>query len=488
MSKKAYASLGAFLLVLCAVVIIAMGRTYTVAFTVPAPVGSIEDYQVSIEQEGEVVRLVDSKLENDTLLLTIESCNQGKAYVDVAVAGDYIATDVLYVHQAGVITRNSYFGDCTGSFIVPIAVSVFLAVVLFGLVRRLRADVKRSLYQYRNVTTVGLIAFVANFLIMQTSCLISYAGPIETMRDILGSASLFTAVMFPIALVVFFLVAVSNIVLMRNEGVNWRNALGFLLGVLLCVGTLFPGFLSDMLQQSTLVDVHNEQGVALYVELGVENTIFVIVAYLECILIGTIFVSVKAAKRVPPFDRDYILILGCQIRKDGTLTKLLQGRADRALEFARMQKEATGKEIMFVPSGGQGPDEVMSEAKAISNYLVGQGIDEGRILVEGASANTFENFQNSVGLIQEIFGAQNPLIAFSTTNYHVFRSGLIAYDNGIAAEGIGSPTKSYFWVNAFIREFIATLYSQRNTHVKVLAIAVAAVLLMVLILYYANVM
>ena len=30
---------------------------------------------------------------------------------------------------------------------------------------------------------------------------------------------------------------------------------------------------------------------------------------------------------------------------------------------------------------------------------------------------------------------------------------------GIDAEGIGAKTKLYFWVNAFIREYIATLFT-----------------------------
>ncbi len=38
------------------------------------------------------------------------------------------------------------------------------------------------------------------------------------------------------------------------------------------------------------------------------------------------------------------------------------------------------------------------------------------------------------------------------------------------AQGTGSRTKAYFWINAFIREFIATLYAQRKKHIKVIAL------------------
>ena len=154
------------------------------------------------------------------------------------------------------------------------------------------------------------------------------------------------------------------------------------------------------------------------------------------------------------------------ITKDGGLTKLLQSRTDRAIEFAQMQKEATGKELTFVPSGGKGDDEIIAEAEAIRNYLVSKGIPEEQILVENRSQNTRENLRFSYALIQE--RTENAKIAFSTTNYHVFRAGCLAQDAGIPMEGIGARTKTYFWINAFIREFIATLHNEKRFHIRML--------------------
>ena len=42
-------------------------------------------------------------------------------------------------------------------------------------------------------------------------------------------------------------------------------------------------------------------------------------------------------------------------------------------------------------------------------------------------------------------------------------------------EGVGGKTKSYFMINAFIRELIATLYYERKLHIK----AVVTMLVMV---------
>lgn len=117
-----------------------------------------------------------------------------------------------------------------------------------------------------------------------------------------------------------------------------------------------------------------------------------------------------------------------------------------------MQQQQTGKKVVFVPSGGQGRNETMAEAEAMKRYLLSKGIPEERILPEDRSTSTSENMRFSRALIEQ--RDPNARIAFSTTNYHVFRSGIIAGQAHFHPEGMGSRTKWYFWPNAFIREFI----------------------------------
>ena len=140
-----------------------------------------------------------------------------------------------------------------------------------------------------------------------------------------------------------------------------------------------------------------------------------------------------------------------------------------------------------MPSGGKGNNEVISEAEAISNYLKSKGIPESSIILEDKSTSTYENFRNSVNIIKETSGKTAPKIAFATTNYHVFRAGLLAARLRIKAEGIGSKTKSYFWINAFIREFIATVYYKLRTHMLVLAVLMMINVAVTLMTYISNV-
>ena len=108
-----------------------------------------------------------------------------------------------------------------------------------------------------------------------------------------------------------------------------------------------------------------------------------------------------------------------------------------------------------MPSGGKGADEPVSEAEAMRRYLLEQGIPEERILVEDRSRDTFENMKFS----KEIIWAVDPRgkVAFSTTNYLVFRGGLYARRVKMRAVGMGAKTKWYFWPNAAVREFVGLL-------------------------------
>ena len=120
----------------------------------------------------------------------------------------------------------------------------------------------------------------------------------------------------------------------------------------------------------------------------------------------------------------------------------------------------------------------------MKNYMLDQGIEEKNIIVEDKSKNTYENIKNSIGIIKEKM--KDAKIAFSTTNYHVFRAGNIATEQNNIIQGIGAKTKSYFWVNAFIREFIATLVKEKKKHFAVLFSIIVIAIIMIAITYLNN--
>ena len=91
-------------------------------------------------------------------------------------------------------------------------------------------------------------------------------------------------------------------------------------------------------------------------------------------------------------------------------------------------------------------------------YMIGTGFPEESIILEDQSANTYQNMAFSKKIIEERHGGMSDVnVAFSTTNYHVFRSGVWAGLAGLKAEGMGSRTRWWFWPNAFVRECIGLL-------------------------------
>ena len=457
--------------------ILLMGKTLTFSFKISSNNNKL------ILDDNDTVEVIDERKENNKYIITIKAKKPGKGSLYLSHGeGEYAESKMFYVHKTGVITDNNIFGYSSGSEIIPISLSIILIYILWILIKKYKKSVKENLYQYKNIAYLGIIIFLSNFTINNLLSLVHYQGIYDTVSETIKSISFLSFFMFPIALVTFILVTISNLVLIKNEGKSLRNILGLLFGIFLCLLTLFPNYLYNFLSQSQVVNIHNLNSIGPYLYDFVESIIYLIVAYLECVLIGTIVIATKSTKKKIDYNKDYMIILGCKIGKDGSLPPLLKGRVDRALKFRNEQFEKTGKELIFIPSGGKGKDEIISESEAMKKYLIKNGIKDKNIIMEDKSKNTYDNIKFSNKLIKK----KNANIAFSTTNYHVLRAGLIANEQGLYLEGIGSKTKAYYWINAFIREFIGTLYSERKKHILVFILILIVLAVMISTNYLAN--
>lgn len=83
---------------------------------------------------------------------------------------------------------------------------------------------------------------------------------------------------------------------------------------------------------------------------------------------------------------DYVVVLGAGLRGN-TISASLLYRLETALDFHEMYPD-----VKIVVSGGQGEGESMSEALAMRNFLVDNGVDQNLIIMENKSTNTYENF------------------------------------------------------------------------------------------------
>lgn len=160
---------------------------------------------------------------------------------------------------------------------------------------------------------------------------------------------------------------------------------------------------------------------------------------------GCIFSSFHA-KGLP--GADYVIVLGAQMKKNGP-SRALQYRLDAAIAYADENPDA-----VIIVSGGQGPDEHISEAQGMYDYLIEQGISPERIIKEDKSKNTVQNLVFSAEYLEE--DKENVVIV--SNNFHVFRAVKIAkkagYENvsGLAARG-----EPFLQFNNMMREFFGVM-------------------------------
>ncbi len=453
-----------------AVFLAAFGRRYSVCVNFTAS-DKYESAEVLFgdkykESKSELVELTGIKVYDDHIKAHFKSTARGTEPVIVRAilnggARKQAALDSIRVSFGGIILNNMY-----RDFYIVFSVIALLLLVyyVFLFVHTLKTD----RYSYNSIFFLAVSLFLALLLcVWVSSAVYSFARFHAAYSDIIFTVNqnLLAAVIlasFPFTVIFTVSVTVSNLRLIMKEGARPANALGIAASFIMGLGILAIIALFYINRNYDFAAVPIIQAVvsALYV-------------FFEVMLVATIFCGIYVARYEPGYDKDYIIILGCRIRKDGTLFPLVRGRADRAIAFYKKQLEKAGKEAYFIPSGGKGSDEIMPEAEAIKNYLVEQGIPESRIIPETRSATTKENMKFSKAIIDE--REKDAKLVFSTTNYHVFRSGIIASEAGIKAEGIGSRTKWYFWPNAFLRETAGLFFSKpKKQLLLLLLLSVAA--------------
>ena len=152
---------------------------------------------------------------------------------------------------------------------------------------------------------------------------------------------------------------------------------------------------------------------------------------------------------VPPAeDYDAIIVLGAQVKPDGTPSVQLQWRLDTALETWRKRP------VVIVTCGAQGGDEPAPEGDVMRAYLIDAGVPAEEVLAETTSFNTRQNIRHAAALLAD-YRAEKVLIV--TSDYHLPRAMALARDEGLAATGIGSPTRQglYFWLKNHGREALS---------------------------------
>lgn len=320
------------------------------------------------------------------------------------------------------------------------------ALVIVVLVWSLRRDPRWTGNAF--LLTVALLAVLGAipFLSAQTH------SPLGTLLFMAVGLVVVLSPLLVLALVVFLLL--NGVQMMRKEGRSLGNLLSLLAGlgivavlVLLVANVLTIDYTYWLLPVTML----------LLMACGWAGFLFV--SYLLYTLLYP---------RVAPWQRArYVMVHGSGLIRD-RVPPLLRARVDRGIGLWR-QLEAAAPGAVLIVSGGKGSDEMRSEASAMAEYALTQGVPQEAIMLEDQSATTEANLRNTRELVAErmLAGVSGVTV---TSSYHVLRTAALARAVGIDAQVQGAPTAGYFWPSAFLREVVALVMRHRLLHVAVAAL------------------
>ena len=130
-------------------------------------------------------------------------------------------------------------------------------------------------------------------------------------------------------------------------------------------------------------------------------------------------------------DIDCIIVLGCLVRDDGTLSDMLR---DRLIVGVKLYEAGAAPKIIM--SGDHGRVDY-DEVNAMKQYAIDNGVLSSDVFMDHAGFSTYETIYRA----KEVFCADKVLIV--TQEYHLYRALYIAKQLGIEAYGVSADLNTY---------------------------------------------
>ena len=172
-----------------------------------------------------------------------------------------------------------------------------------------------------------------------------------------------------------------------------------------------------------------------------------------CVIAAAV-ISVLMIKAAEPSsageNSDTVIVLGCRVK--GDVPSLMLGRRiNAAYEYLERNPGA-----VCIASGGQGRDELISEAECIKNVLVERGISPDRIILEDKSTSTDENIRFSMEKMEANGLTVEAVIV--TNDYHQLRAKMICRKYGLETSAVSAETSLYLIPTYWVREWFGVVY------------------------------
>ena len=133
---------------------------------------------------------------------------------------------------------------------------------------------------------------------------------------------------------------------------------------------------------------------------------------------------------LPGDDSLCIVVLGFQLAPDGGMEPELLGRCELALRAAEQYPNA----FLFCTGGGTAREHPeITEAGAMADWFLAQGLPAGRLIVEDRSTTTEENAMNALRILTEQYPQVHSLVIV-TSDYHLPLSCLLFTETALLYE------------------------------------------------------
>lgn len=248
--------------------------------------------------------------------------------------------------------------------------------------------------------------------------------------------------------IVPILLIINGFIVVKREGFSLSNLLALFFAIFIISGE-FASILSVL---------HNSRQNPLWLG-SVELLFGITVFYVSMVFLAFMFYSIFVRWIPRKSQFNYVIVLGSGLINGERVSKLLAQRIDKGIKVY----QKSGHTCKIIMSGGQGPDEKISEAQAMKKYAVANGVLEKDILLEDTSTNTMENLHNSQKILQEREGKHDTAVV--TSQYHVLRVNVYAKYLQFPITGISAPTASYYWPTAMTREYAGLVKYYWKTYV-----------------------
>lgn len=159
-------------------------------------------------------------------------------------------------------------------------------------------------------------------------------------------------------------------------------------------------------------------------------------------------------------DVDCIIVLGCQVKSDGSLSHMLR---DRLISGTALYKSNAAPKLLM--SGDHGREDY-DEVGAMKSYATENGVPSEDVFMDHAGFSTYETVYRA----KEIFGAKKVIIV--TQRYHLHRALYIAEKLGLEAYGVpadlniyaGQSMRNFREVLARNKDFLNCIFKPEPTY------------------------